>query len=496
MTALLLAALLSADRPNVVLIMADDMGWSDLGCTGGEIDTPRLDRLRDEGQLWTAFHNNAKCTTTRASLLSGRYPRYPDSRLPEDTATVADVLSAAGYATHLSGKWHLGSGAPHRPGDRGFDTYYGLLDGCCNFFDPSRPDPKFKGGRVRFFGEKTAETERRIEEFPDDFYTTDAFTDSAVDFIRLNAGRPFFLHVTYTAPHYPLHAPPDLIEKYRGRYSGGWHKLREERHARQIAMGLVDPDWVLPEPGREVRDWSSLTDEERDYQDHLMATYAAMVERMDAGIGRVLDALDAADVADDTLVLFLSDNGGCAEQPGGIDVSRTPGVAEHYTAVGPGWAFAQNTPFRRYKQWCHEGGTTTPLIARLPGTTEPGSHTEAVGHVIDVQPTLMALCDADLPADAPPVEGVSLLPQLRGEAGEPRELFWAWNGSRAVRRGDMKLVRDRGKTSWELYDLSQDRTETRNLINADPSLAADLEDAWHTWADETGVPKRQHLDVP
>ena len=491
--ALLLVAAFSADRPNFVVVMADDMGWSDLGCTGGEIDTPRLDRLRAEGQLWTAFHNNAKCTTTRASLVTGRYPRYPDSRLPDGVATVAEVLSGAGYATHLAGKWHLGSAAPNRPGDRGFGTYYGLLDGCCNFFDPARPDPPFKGGRVRFFGEKTAETERRITDFPDGYYTTDAFTDSAVDFIRRSAGRPFFLHLTYTAPHYPLHAPPDLIAKYRGRYAGGWAALREERHARQIAAGLVDPAWVLPPPGREVRDWASLTDAERDYQDHLMATYAAMVERMDAGVGRVLDALDESGVAGDTLVLFLSDNGGCAEQPGGLDASRTPGVEEHYTAVGPGWAMAQNTPFRRYKQWCHEGGTTTPLIARLPGTTKPGSHTDAVGHVIDIQPTLLDLAGASMPEDAPRLEGVSLAAQLRGEPGEARELYWAWNGSRAVRRGDRKLVRDRGKDRWELYDLAQDRTETRDLAAAATDEMTELSAAWHEWADRTGVPDRNRL---
>ncbi len=346
-----LPALADAARPNVIVIMADDMGFSDIGCYGGEIHTPNLDRMAKEGMRFTQFYNNAKCTTTRAALLSGMYPRGNGSSIPLDMPTIGEAMRAQGYRTALCGKWHLGSKAPQRPHDRGFDFYYGLMDGCCNFFNPAQPDPEAKGNKVRVFGED----DRLITEFPEGFYTTDAFTDRAISAVKdsAQAKTPFFLHLAYTAPHYPLHAPPEDIAKYRGKYRMGWEEMRKQRYQRQQDLHLFSAQPALSETDSQAYAWGGANQE---WEDLRMATYAAMVDRMDQNIGRLLKALDEAGVADNTLILFFSDNGGCTEEPGGRDPSQQPGIASTYTAVGPSWGWAQNTPFRRYKSWVNEGG--------------------------------------------------------------------------------------------------------------------------------------------
>ena len=287
----------------------------------------------------------------------------------------------------------FGQRRSRRPIDRGFDRFYGLLDGCCNFFDPTIPDPKFKGGRVRVF----AENEKRITEFPDDFYTTDAFSDHAVKFVRdvADSDKPFFLHVCYTAPHYPLHALPEDIARYKGKYLQGWDALRKQRHKRQIEMGLIDARWQAPARDAEAEAWSEA--QNKDWQDLRMAVYAAMIDRMDQGVGRILAQLEDSGIADNTLVMFLSDNGGCAETPGGNDPHRIPGPKEYYTHCGPGWAYAQNTPFRRYKQWVHEGGISTPFIVRWPGRVEPNTMCNDVAHIIDLLPTCADVGGAKYP---------------------------------------------------------------------------------------------------
>ncbi|MEZ6053151.1 MAG: arylsulfatase [Planctomycetaceae bacterium] len=479
----------AAERPNIVLIMCDDMGWSDIGCYGGEIRTPNIDRLAAEGMRFTQFYNNAKCTTTRASLITGLYPRRSGRLLKDNMVTIPEVLATAGYYSALSGKWHLGSEAPTRPSDRGFDHYYGLLDGCCNFHNPARPDPEFKGGRVRWFGEDDV----RITEFPEDFYTTDAFTDDACETIEgaVKQKQPFFLHVCYTAPHYPLHALEEDIARYRGKYNIGWHELRRRRHERQLAMGLIDSSWELPPPDKEVTPWDEI--DNQAYFAELMAVYAAMVDRMDQGIGRILDKLDEHDITDNTVVMFLSDNGGCAEKPGGFDYSRTPGVEEFYTACGPGWAYAQNTPFRRWKQWVHEGGISTPFIVRWPGVVEANSMSNAVGHIIDVLPTCADITGAEYPEthnghDILPVEGLTLRPLFEGNTRTGHEtLYWEWTGNRAIRQGNWKLCWDKTVQAWELYNLPQDRTEMHNLADENPEVVKQLSDMWFAWADETEV---------
>ncbi|MEM6347152.1 MAG: sulfatase-like hydrolase/transferase [Bacteroidota bacterium] len=476
-------------RPNIVLIMVDDMGWADLGCYGGEVETPNIDRLAAEGTRHTQFYNNAKCTTTRASLTTGLYPRRDRGDtflLRENMRTFGEVLKTAGYQTVLSGKWHLGRDSVRHPYYRGFDEYYGLLDGCSNFFDPSQPDPDYKGNRVRFF----AQNETRITDFPDDYYTTDAFTDHAIETIKRFSKNedPFFLHLTYTAPHYPLHAWPEDIAKYRGKFRQGWTKMREERYAKQIAMGLVDPE-TMPLSDFDARAYAWDT-AQQDFEDLRMAVYAAMLDRVDQNIGRLRRTLEELGEAKNTLIIFLSDNGGCAEEPGGRDPElRIPGPKEDYVAVGPAWGWAQNAPFKCYKVWMHEGGICTPMIAWWPGKIPANRISSSVGHIIDIMPTFMELTGAQYPTEAIPLEGRSFWPALRGEdMPTPEQLCWEYSGNRAIRQGNWKLVWDKKIKDWELYNLAVDRTETQNLANQFPAKRDSMQADWMSWAKETGVP--------
>ncbi|MEO0447263.1 MAG: arylsulfatase [Verrucomicrobiota bacterium] len=482
--------------PNIILFMADDMGWSDLGCYGGEIETPNLDRIASEGLLFTQFYNNAKCTTTRASLLTGLYPRKGGKGIElllPNMITLGEGMRLAGYQPGLSGKWHNGSVAPHRPIDRGFDKSYGLWDGCCNFFNPSQADPQFKGGRVRFFGQD----EVRITEFPEDYFTTDAFTDHALATIRehIAVGKPFFHYIPHTAPHYPLHAHPEDIAKYKGKYDGGWDVLRQERYQRQVEMGLIDPV-RFPQPGPNPNNQSFAEGQNEDLEWEMlrMEVYAAMVDRMDQNIGRVLDLLDELKAADNTLIIFLSDNGACAETPGGAgNTEHRPGPGEWYSHVGPNWAYAQNTPFRFYKSHTHEGGVATPCVMRWPAKIPAGSKTDEIGHIIDFLPTFLDLAGSTYPEthagqDLIPVEGISLAPLLTGASPSvTREepLYWFWAKKRAIRKDQWKLVWL--KSEWELYDLSQDRTETNNLSSAHPERVTKMAQQWEAWARMTGV---------
>ncbi len=486
------------ERPNIILIMADDMGWSDIGCFGGEIATPHIDRIAGEGLKFTRFYNNGKCTTTRASLLTGLYPRNGGrgiELLNENMLTLGEAMRLAGYQTGISGKWHNGSKAPHRPIDRGFDLSYGLWDGCSNFFDPNQPDPKFKGGRVRFFGED----DKRITEFPEDFYTTDAFTDHALVSIRkaVEAKKPFFHYIPYTAPHYPLHARPEDIKKYAGKYDEGWDVLRKARYQRQVKMGLIDPA-IYPEPGPnpDNKNWEDGKNENLDWETARMEVYAAMVDRMDQQIGRVLDVLDELKVADNTVIIFHSDNGGCPEKPGGNDTEHFPGPKDFYSHVGQNWAYAQNTPFRRYKSDTHEGGIATPMVVRWPARIKAGRTTEQVGHIIDLMPTFLELAEREYPVkrDGKPLylpEGVSLAPLFLDKTESvkrPAPLFWFWSKNRAVQEGRWKLVWENGsKIGWELYNLASDRTETKNIAKENPSTVNQLAKKWFAWAELTGV---------
>ena len=508
----ILGTCLGAERqtPNIVLILADDLGFSDLGCYGGEIRTPNLDRLARDGMRFTQFYNCAVCVTTRAALLTGLHPRRRGNRLlHENMATLAEVLGSTGYRTSLCGKWHLGSSSPNRPTDRGFEEYYGVASGCCNYFDPSRPDPDFYGGKRRPF----LDNQTPVTEFPDDYYTTDAFTDHAVRQIRRFAAgpNPFFVHVCYTAPHFPLHAKPDDIARYAGRYDDGYFALRERRYRRMIDLGLMRADWRLSGPDRRLGEfaydynitpWNEVEDPAREKR--RMEVYAAMVDCMDQSVGRVLDALDTAGVADDTLVMFLSDNGGCASFPGYLDKQQRagreaynkalPGGIETYEFVAPGWGWAQCAPFRRYKVWTYEGGIATPLIVRWPSVVEAGSKTDHIGHVVDFMPTLLELSGAEYPRErkgqaVTPFEGQSLVPVLRGrEPAGQRSICWYLFGNRAIRQGRWKLVWGVTAKRWELYDMQGDRTETNDLAEKYPDRVAQMKAAWGEWAEQTGVP--------
>lgn len=479
-------------RPNIILIMVDDMGWSDIRCYGGEVQTPNLDRLAGEGMRFTQFYNNAKCTTTRASIVTGLWPRRTGDLLKTNMVTLAEVMQDAGYATALSGKWHLGHGETTHPYNRGFQEFYGLLDGCCNFFNPSQPDPEYKGGKTRVFGHN----DQGVTSFPSDYYSTDAFTDHAIETItkvvKEDPNRPFFHHITYTAPHYPLHAKPEDIAKYKGKFMMGWDKMREQRYARQIEMGLIDAKrYPLSQGESRSYAWETA---DQEFEDNRMAVYAAMVDSVDQNIGRLLQTLKELKVDDNTLICFLSDNGGCAEEPGGRDPNeRNAGPGDDYVAVGPAWGWAQNTPFKRYKQWLHEGGSNTPMIAWWPQQIEANTINEQPGHIIDFMATFIDMADAKYPKtyngqDILPLEGKSMLPVFQGKQRQGHDFYaWEWTGNRAYRVGDMKAVWDKLVKQWELYDLSVDRTENVNLASARPETTQRLAKAWTKWAKGTGV---------
>ena len=511
----------SPPRPNIVLIMADDMGFSDLGCYGGEIDTPNLDRLAQGGLRFTQFYNNAICVSTRASLMSGLYPHTVRNGQLQNCVTLAEVLHSAGYRTLMAGKWHL---AGH-PRHRGFDRYYGLLTGCCNHFNPGgkRPNEPFPGKKFSDDNQPFDVGDKVIKPYtpPAGFYSTDSFTDSSLKFLdeHGNSKQPFFLYVAYTVPHYPLHAPAEDIAKYRGKYLKGWDKLRTARFERLKKLGLVDQSWGQPSRNVHVPAWDDIRD--KDSWDLKMAVYAAMVDRMDRNIGRIMQKLRALGKAEDTLVLFLSDNG-----PSDEDRSSTPdippGPVESYRTVDLPWANLSNTPFRYFKRWNHEGGISTPLIAYWPKMIHRrGAITPAVGHVIDIMATCTDLSGAKYPASAngkpiAPLAGRSLLPHFRhsnrpaaNHESRSQPLFWNQQGLwRAVRLGKWKLVspdytnqynpwRPTGKgrvvrqapantnTLWELYDMEADRTELTNLAGKYPDRVkkmAALYAAWQTRA--------------
>lgn len=476
---------LAADRPNIVLIIGDDIGYADYGCYGGDIATPNIDQLARDGLQFRQFYNNAVCVPTRYSTFSGMYPRYVGEKhrilLEPEVTTLTEVLRAAGYRASMSGKWHLGRSDGLHPNDRGFEEYYGLTDGCCNQFNPVQRDPPFEGGRIRTW----MHNRELVTEFPDDFYATDAISDHACKQIRKFAAgdAPFFVHVAYTAAHSPLHAKPHDIAKYADRYVAGWDIARALRHARQLELGVVDKTWKLP--GRE-REFPAWVDEPlKEWNAKLMAVYAAMVDSVDQGIGRILQTLEETGRRDDTIVLVFNDNGGCAEQAGGDDPTNIAGPKEHYVSCGAGWAWVQNVPFRRYKAWCHEGGIATPLVVRWPGTVPAGAVTQEVGHIVDLLPTLVELAGAKSPANC---EGVSLVPVLKGgKHAAPRTLYWAWQDNRAMREGDWKIAWEQDVRRWELYDLSVDRTEMHDLATTDPERLLRMAAAWQGWAERTGA---------
>jgi arylsulfatase A-like enzyme len=474
-------------RPNIVLMMVDDMGYSDLGCYGGEIQTPHLDRLADRGIRFTNFTNCAKCETTRATLLSGRYHTEVTSELAK-CITIPEVLELGGYHTMMVGKWHL-RGSPL---DHGFHRYFGFLNGSCNFFTG-----KARGGGTHF------RLDREEYEIPESgFYCTDAFTDYALRFLderkrsEERRKKPFFLYVAYNAPHYPLQAPQDDVEKYRGKYLMGWDKLRKARLARMRQLGIVAPDQELSlRP--DVERFETLTRKQQEHHDLMMATYAAMIDRVDQNVGRLLEKIRALGETDNTLILFLSDNGACPFQRSrreSIEQDLKPWDAESYWTYDTRWAFACNTPWRKFKQNQHEGGISTPLIAYWPaGITNPGRLEPQRGHLVDLHATLRELAGVDYPNSyrgeaVGPARGISLIPLLREQPRrEHRELFYYFRPEKtALLQGEWKLV-----DSKELYHLPTDRIESNDLSRKHPDRFERMKARWAELAREYRVRPRR-----
>jgi len=536
----------AAERPNIIIMMADDMGWSDIGPYGGEINTPNLDRLAKGGLRYTQFYNTSRCCPTRATLLTGLYAHqagighmmedrgYPAYRgeLSRNAVTIAEALKPAGYHTYMSGKWHVtkhvapGGSKANWPRQRGFDRFFGTIHGAGSFYDPNS---------LTLDNTQIAPWEG--------FYYTDAISDFAVRFIQEheenNADEPFFMYVAYTSPHWPMHAKPEDIAKYHGRYDKGWDAIRDERYERLLEMELVKPEWKMSPRDDKSRAWKDV--ELKAWEVSCMEVYAAMVDTMDQGIGRIIGELERTGQLDNTLILFLADNGGCAEPygrgrqlhslnpdpsvrqpmaPGELQrdmqpnwtrdglpvrtgIGVVPGPADTYIGYGPGWANTSNTPFREYKHWVHEGGISSPLIAHWPKgidlkkrssrrSTEEGWLIDDPGHLIDLMATCVDVAGVSYPSDyngyeITPLEGISLAPTfVRSPLNRPNPIFWEHEGNKAVRVGDWKLVSRHGGQP-ELYNMSADRTELNNLAAANPAKVTELSDEWMIWAQRVGV---------
>jgi arylsulfatase len=477
---------LAQERPNVLLILADDMGFSDLGCYGGEIQTPNLDRLAGDGLRFTQAYNTSKCFPSRACLLTGAYAQQVGmdkgpGRIT-GAVTLGEVMRSAGYRTLMVGKHH----GTENPFDRGFDRYFGLRDGACNYFNPGKqragePKPAQKRAKRAWCVDNETFTPYAPEA---GFYTTDAFTDHALEYLEeyREEPNPFFLYVSYNAPHDPLQAWPKDIERYRGRYDAGWSVVRAARHARQLELGLFDEETPLSDA--EFGEWSELDDGARREEARRMEVYAAMIDCLDQNVGRLLTKLEELGELDNTLILFASDNGSSAEV---VRIGEGEiGSITRWASLQSRWANVSNTPFRKYKNHSFEGGICTPLIAHWPsGIKNAGGFVRTPLHLIDVMPTLVELSGANYPSEhggnsVVPMQGVSLAPLFQGEGIERSNLlFWSWSKGAAVRDGAWKLVHHGGP--WELYDTSVDRTETENLAGSQPGVVERLSAAWTSW---------------
>ena len=498
-------------RPNIVVILCDDMGYSDLGCYGGELPTPNLDALAAGGLRFTQFYNTARCCPTRASLLTGLYPHQAAvghmvsaspgldgyvGDLSRNALTIAEAMKLADYGTYMVGKWHVtplakgnttdGNPSQHNwPRQRGFDRYYGIIGGSANYFDPASlardntpvkadSDPEYK---------------------PAQYYLTNAISDHAVKFVNEHAaqkpGQPFFMYVAYTAAHWPLHAPEDEIAKFKGKYDGGYDPTRKARFARERELGLLDPRWEL---SPQVGDWAAVKD--KAWEARCMEVYAAQVSIMDRGVGAIVDSLKKNNLLDNTLILFLQDNGACAETTGrkGADGASPPmpGPKETWIGYGENWANVSDTPFRYYKHFVHEGGISTPLIAHWPAAIRrQGELERQPGHLIDIMATCVDLAGVKIPATykdnaIQPLEGVSLVPAFKGgQLARTRPLFWEHEGNRALRDGKYKLVAKGAEGAWELYDLEQDRSEMHDLAAREPERLKKMVADWEAFARRT-----------
>jgi arylsulfatase len=528
-------------RPNIIIILSDDMGFSDIGCYGSEINTPTLDSLAKNGLRFAQFYNTARCCPTRASLITGLYPHQANvghmtgrnTNAPEPYAgdlsrkavTIAEALKPAGYGTYMVGKWHVTSHDEAKadnhnwPLQRGFDKFYGTIKGGGSFYDPT----SLTRGNTFITPENDAEYR------PKSFYYTDALSDNATKFIQEHvkekAGAPFFMYLAYTAAHWPMHAPEEAIAKYRGKYDSGYAPIRQRRFEQAKKLGLINAEWDLsPQAG----DWDKV--DNKAWEARCMEVYAAMIDRLDEGIGKVVATLKAQNMLDNTLIFFLQDNGGCAENMGRRDDPKhhltnlkpmlpddlqpsiwppmqtrdgrpvlggpgvMPGAANTYIAYGQAWANVSNTPFREYKHWVHEGGISTPLIAYWPKVIKRhGEIEKQPGHLIDLMATCVDVAQSQYPTEfsgqkITPKEGTSLKPAFVGNKLARQEpIFWEHEGNRAMRDGRWKLVAKSPGGNWELYDMDKDRTEMHDLAADQPARVKEMSTRWETWAKRAGV---------
>ena len=512
----------TATRPNIVFILADDMGYSDIGCYGSEIDTPHIDALARGGLQFTDFHNSPRCCPSRAALMTGLYShqagmgmmtsdhgRYPypayAGDLSQGCVTIAEALKAGGYNTLMAGKWHLtplGVGKYNWPLQRGFDRYYGIISGAASYFDPAS-----------LTDDNTPITVAKEDK---DYYLTDAIGDHCAQYIEDAAHRqePFFLYAAFTAGHWPLMAPEKTIAKYKGRYAEGWDALRRSRHAKQLSMGLVQKEWGLTQRDPRVPAWELASF--HDWEQRRMEVYAAQIDKLDENVGKIVGKLRQMGILDNTIICFMSDNGVNFEEMGripqgnprptfmpvatrdgqpvipGNDPSIMPGSATTYASYGIPWGNVSNTPFRLYKHYAHEGGISTPFIVHWPNGIRKGGLNHTIGHEIDVMPTCLAAAGASYPATSkagtppPPLEGKSLIPVFQGGQLAERSLFWEHEGNSAAREGRWKLV-SRFPNAWELYDMAQDRTEENDLSDQYPDRVRKMASDYELWARRVGV---------
>ena len=466
---------LAADRPNVIVIMVDDLGYSDIGCYGGEIDTPNLDALAQNGLRFSQFYNTAKCHSSRVSLLTGQYCIAAGDTSLSHAVTSAEVLGNAGYFTAMTGKWHL----KKEPTDFGFQRYFGHLSGACNFF---KGDNTF-----RLNGQKWTVP-------PKDFYTTVADVDFALDFLdeARTTQKPWYLYVAFNAPHAPLHALSEDYAKYKGGYDEGWDVVRSARVAKQKSLGLLPKELTASPRPEHVPAWDTMEPWRQKYEANRMTTLAAMIDRVDQEIGRLVSDLKANGEFDNTMILFVSDNGACPydRKAPRLDVEPTNGDVS--LADSTGWSWARNSPFRYYKQNQFEGGISTPAIVHWPAglKTASGTIVDEPAHLIDVLPTLSGITGSDVPASWPnrelrPISGVSLNPIFQGQSfSREKPIHLLFSQDRGLREGDWKAVSFRGE-SWELYNVANDRTELHNLADVQPERLQRMIATWREMAEET-----------
>ncbi|MCD2423037.1 arylsulfatase [Niabella pedocola] len=497
-------------KPNILLIMADDMGYSDIGAYGGEIRTPHLDQLAKEGIRYRQFYNAARCCPTRASLLTGLYPHqagmgwmaaadlgtgpaYQDN-LNNECVTIAEVLKTAGYRTYMTGKWHVtnerkidGEVTDNWPRQRGFDRYFGIIPGGANYFTP------------------VLYSDNRKYKAPDHFYLTNAISDTSVRFLkdhfRSQKQDPFFMYVAYTAPHWPLHALKATIEKYTAEYKKGWDAIRAARFKKQKAIGLFAASAVCTPRDATVPAWDGLTDKEQEEMSSRMAIYAAQIDIMDEGIGKIIQTLSANNELDNTLIFFLSDNGACAEFISSGKSKAVDGTEATFESYRLPWANVSNTPFQQYKHFTHEGGIATPLIVHWPKGIAARLNNQFVsgyGHITDIMATCVAVSGAQYPSvfqghNIHPMEGKSLLPHFSGQSNNRGRIYWEHEANIALRDGKWKLVAKTPEdasfsmNTLQLYDMDADPTEMNDLSRKEPERVKSLYADWEQWARKIGA---------